>query len=592
MFAEQKYLEVVQCLHREWSVFQQFPRAYSLLVSALERLGHHQDAYAISQALLKRFPNEQDPALHAADYLMRRGYLQTGVDVLTRFITPESTDYKALIKIARGFYQLGQHREAFNYVKHLPPHCLNEVSNALIIAVIHYELGQYEQALSLLEKARKQQPRNFFVLNNLGNVKRKLRKFEECIADYEQALPLAGNNAVVVLRNLAAVNWLLSRLPQADSFFSRALSLAPFDGLTHEDYFKFKWAVDKDNAFTALEGAGQRSDCPAYLKVLYARLLVQSQRLIDAEAVIERLSSQMTVQQQVELDVLPLYCRVLRELGKHNKVIELTDANEQIPSTKLPTLWFERANALTLLNRHDEAYHFIERAINAVPANLGYWALKVSIIQRMGDEPSYRALMDYDRFVYPCKVSNNKEQLAALLEEVKQYLFDVHQHTGEPFGQSVALGKQTYDDVFESEHPSIQQLATLILSNARDYCDRLAAQPHHPLLGRIGSECMFSGSWSVLLSKNGYHKSHYHPDGWISGVLYVDVAEDALKEGAGWLQFGRCDLSGQLGEADYLVKPESGLMVLFPSYFWHGTEPMTSDSTRLTIAFDLVPRNS
>ena len=40
---------------------------------------------------------------------------------------------------------------------------------------------------------------------------------------------------------------------------------------------------------------------------------------------------------------------------------------------------------------------------------------------------------------------------------------------------------------------------------------------------------------------------------------------------------------------DHLVAPEPGLLVLFPSYMWHGTVPFTSQETRLTCAFDIVP---
>jgi hypothetical protein len=29
--------------------------------------------------------------------------------------------------------------------------------------------------------------------------------------------------------------------------------------------------------------------------------------------------------------------------------------------------------------------------------------------------------------------------------------------------------------------------------------------------------------------------------------------------------------------------------VLFPSYMWHGTTPITGDQPRMTIAFDAVP---
>jgi hypothetical protein len=39
------------------------------------------------------------------------------------------------------------------------------------------------------------------------------------------------------------------------------------------------------------------------------------------------------------------------------------------------------------------------------------------------------------------------------------------------------------------------------------------------------------------------------------------------------------------------VRPEPGLLALFPAYLWHGTVPFSGDpdDTRLTIAFDVVP---
>jgi hypothetical protein len=37
------------------------------------------------------------------------------------------------------------------------------------------------------------------------------------------------------------------------------------------------------------------------------------------------------------------------------------------------------------------------------------------------------------------------------------------------------------------------------------------------------------------------------------------------------------------------VKPAVGKLVLFPSYFWHGTVPFQSQNMRLTVAFDVTP---
>jgi hypothetical protein len=38
------------------------------------------------------------------------------------------------------------------------------------------------------------------------------------------------------------------------------------------------------------------------------------------------------------------------------------------------------------------------------------------------------------------------------------------------------------------------------------------------------------------------------------------------------------------------IEPRPGLLVLFPSYMWHGTVPFHSQQSRTTIAFDAVPK--
>lgn len=37
------------------------------------------------------------------------------------------------------------------------------------------------------------------------------------------------------------------------------------------------------------------------------------------------------------------------------------------------------------------------------------------------------------------------------------------------------------------------------------------------------------------------------------------------------------------------IQPVAGMMLLFPSYFWHRTIPFDSAQERLSIAFDLTP---
>jgi hypothetical protein len=96
----------------------------------------------------------------------------------------------------------------------------------------------------------------------------------------------------------------------------------------------------------------------------------------------------------------------------------------------------------------------------------------------------------------------------------------------------------------------------------------------------------------VRLRRSGYHTNHVHPRGWISSACYIELPEsmsDATSP-QGILRFGEPSIATTPPlHAEYAVKPGVGMLVLFPSYFWHGTVPFASDQPRLTVAFDVVP---
>ena len=150
-------------------------------------------------------------------------------------------------------------------------------------------------------------------------------------------------------------------------------------------------------------------------------------------------------------------------------------------------------------------------------------------------------------------------------------------------------GTQTYEDLFVTSLPIIKELSENILAQAKLFTAQQCADKTHPFLSRLSDKLKYIGSWSVRLRNGGFHKSHYHPEGWLSGVYYVDVPKAVDTDGQGWLMFGRADIANQRFEGDYAVKPEGGTVVLFPSYMWHGTNAFTTDEHRLTVAFDIIP---
>ena len=120
-----------------------------------------------------------------------------------------------------------------------------------------------------------------------------------------------------------------------------------------------------------------------------------------------------------------------------------------------------------------------------------------------------------------------------------------------------------------------------------------------PMRSRNTGRAAFTGAWSVRLSSGGSHVDHVHPRGWLSSACYIALPatigsgaaiDSGTPDRAGWLRFGRPGIPTDpaLGP-DYFVRPEPGLLALFPAYIWHGVEPFVSDQPRLTVAFDVLP---
>ena len=130
-----------------------------------------------------------------------------------------------------------------------------------------------------------------------------------------------------------------------------------------------------------------------------------------------------------------------------------------------------------------------------------------------------------------------------------------------------------------------------IKKQVESYISYFTHNKKHPFLKHVASSFQYQGSWSVLLQKQGFHKNHYHSEGWISGPYYNQIPNAVEGNGEGWIEFGipEFNMRDKL-EADYVVKPKDGLLVLFPSYFWHGTRPFTTNETRMTVAFDVIPK--
>lgn len=220
-------------------------------------------------------------------------------------------------------------------------------------------------------------------------------------------------------------------------------------------------------------------------------------------------------------------------------------------------------------------------------------ALRTTALRLLGDE-RYARLCDYPDLVMalPLEPPPPWKDLRAFLADLKASLERLHDPGGHALlFQSLRGGTETTQDLTRSADPAIRALFTAFAEPIRRYLEHIG-RGADPLRRRNSGRWRFNGSWSVRLRDRGFHTTHTHPRGWISSACYIELPEhmaDARTD-EGILTFGAPGiLTSPALATEYSVRPSPGMLVLFPSYFWHGTVPFHGPQTRLTVAFDAVP---
>ena len=193
---------------------------------------------------------------------------------------------------------------------------------------------------------------------------------------------------------------------------------------------------------------------------------------------------------------------------------------------------------------------------------------------------------------YSLPVPDGFDSIDAFNQAFLKALDRWHHYEHHPLYQSLRDGNQTSRDLASIDDPVIKAYLSALDTPIREYMNFVGAGDDHPLTTRNTGEYRIAGSWSVRLHGGGRHVNHVHPEGWISSAYYVAVPDEVLDETgkAGWIKFGEPPFkSTPPTPPQKWVQPSAGLLVLFPSFLWHGTSPINDDSVRVTAPFDVVP---
>lgn len=247
--------------------------------------------------------------------------------------------------------------------------------------------------------------------------------------------------------------------------------------------------------------------------------------------------------------------------------------------------------ALITNGNAERAREFAHALCESVPGHQGYLALLLTCLRLLEDD-QYAVICDYKNLVKQLQLCcpEGWSSSAEYCRDLASVLDDLHPFCSHPFNLSVQGGSQI-SSIETRPEPVFRAFSSACQRTITRYKDEISGGGNFQKSVK-NYRMRLHAAWSVKLFRSGFHKSHIHPQGFISSALHLNIVNTATPDSnkkAGWMKFGEPGLSTKPPmEADFYVQPRAGHIVFFPSYLWHGTIPFSSNNARITVAADFV----
>jgi tetratricopeptide (TPR) repeat protein len=261
------------------------------------------------------------------------------------------------------------------------------------------------------------------------------------------------------------------------------------------------------------------------------------------------------------------------------------------------------ANIANLLLERGEPATVVEacdRWLGVCPGTIEAIGLKSVALEQLGDRAGAQYLVDLERFVRvvecdaaPPGFTDMGVFNRALAEHALHHPTLRLPSEKEPHYHCPTLSI-TGEFLAEPKTKATAALEQMFEQATRDYLARLAeVDARHPFAAKPPRQWRLT-SWAAVLDRQGNLLPHIHYDGYVSGVYYCRIPAPIGSAGqgqAGWFELGRLPdpLGAGIAAAVRAIEPREGMMILFPSYFYHRTIPFAASEPRISIAFDAMP---
>ena len=427
----------------------------------------------------------------------------------------------------------------YNKVLEIDPNHLSANNN---LGVLFQGSGDIQKAKACYEKAIAINPNYVDGHNNLGIIFKELGENQKAIDCYEKAIKINPTKAEAH-NNLGAIFKELGENKKAKSCYENAIKINPNDSNPY---------THLGTIFLNLKEYQRAEDC-------YAK------------------SIELKPNSPVALINRGL---ILFEKGEFELSLIDFDNCNTIDSRSMAL------SSLYALGKIEDIYARIKKNFSLDEKNLRVAAFSSFIANREKRSTSHNFCLNPINFIHHSNLSLHLKNFHSFITEVIEELHGIDT-IWEPYGKTTIKGSQSRPNLFVKPQKKIQHLKSIIITEIESYCLKFKNETCS-FIKKWPSKYNLS-AWHVILRKQGHQKLHIHPAGWLSGVIYFKIPPVILKnEGA--IELG---LNGQhYYDADspkVVHQPKLGDIVLFPSSLHHRTIPFSTNTDRISIAFDLVP---
>ncbi|WP_339144279.1 2OG-Fe(II) oxygenase family protein [Pseudoalteromonas galatheae] len=441
--------------------------------------------------------------------------------------------------------------------------------------------GHLDKAIELYLSVPKHSPIAYRAVHNLGVCYKLQAKFDQAIQCFH-LVHRQSPEQYEPLYNLGDCFFAKGQFEQAQEAYQLALKRAPYNTTIHQSLNELYWQNGQQQRFaksllSALETANNKLPLIECLAELYwntgqyeaCKQCILQSNYADSSAVMLTLQGRLAATKS-DFDIAFEY------LDKANKIVAEQDR------------MCEQAKFAIQLGKFDNASALLEKVLHTNP-NSQLALAWLSVVYQATDEKKHRELCNPE-FILTTELQTpdgytNREEF---ISELESCLLTLHQGKQAPSEQTLVNGSQVSGGLLNRDIEIITKTKVQLLHDIEQSLKQLNATSEHPFLAHLNTQRQITGSWSVKLTEQGFHVSHIHPAGWISVVLYINTPEDDTENGV--IEFGRPPLAPPYDFQPFrTVKPKRGQIVIFPSYFWHGTQPFTAteNSYRMTLPLDI-----